>query len=318
MDWFFYIYVKKIDFQKPVTLVDFLLKYSMDVTQYNKLNGEGFSSLQKTILSEILESKNVFIAFDGLDEASTEWNLEYKGGLNMHEKNNPLLYLFGLMNGDLLPNAKKLFTSRQNHFLSIDANYRPSFVAEVLGLNTKSQESLCKQICPDHEDQVWKIIESNPNLSYSCYVPAKCVFITFSVWKSLEEDSSKRFHSLTQIFAQGFKYYFAKGFIKGKVKDEKYMDRIAKLAWNGFTKKISIFGKKDLDNVGIDIRTFTDILSAFTTEENWGMEILDCDRKSNFSHLIWQEYFAACYLVYFSSVDEFCEWIPQFKSDRWE
>nr|CAB3264354.1 protein NLRC3-like [Phallusia mammillata] len=318
INWVFYISVKSIKFENSVSLVDFLLKFSLDVTQYNKLNGEGFSSLQETMLKEILDSKNVFIAFDGLDEASTEWNLEYKGGLNLHEKNNPLLYVFGLMNGDILPNAKKLFTSRQNHFFSIDENHRPQFVAEVLGLNTESQESLCKQICPDHKDQVWKIIESNPNLSYSCYVPAKCVFITFAVWKSLKEDSSERFHSITHIFACGFKYYFADGFVKGKVKDEKYMDKIAKLAWNGFEKKKSVFEKEDLDNVGIDIETFVNILSAFVTEENWGMTILDCDRKSNFSHLIWQEYFAACYLVYFSSVDEFYELIPQFESHRWE
>nr|CAB3264371.1 NACHT, LRR and PYD domains-containing protein 3-like [Phallusia mammillata] len=72
MNWVFYISVKNIDFQKYVTLVDFLLKYSLQNTSYNKLHGEGFSSLQEAILSKILESKNVFIAFDGLDEASTE------------------------------------------------------------------------------------------------------------------------------------------------------------------------------------------------------------------------------------------------------
>lgn len=319
IEWCFYISVKNIGFKSSVTFIDFLLKHSLDANTYNSLLCDGLS--ETDILHLLLQSKSVFICMDGLDEASTEWTADYKQGLNLKNSNHPLHYIYGLLMGDILPNAKKLFTSRQNHYFSISEKYRPLFVAEVMGLSTKSQEELCKQICVNKSAEVWAVIKSNANISYSCYVPAKCIFIVFVIWKSLSEGGDGRFHSLTHVFANGFKYYFKQNYVRGNEKQEenrKYLNKIAKLAWNGFKQTKIVFSEKDLNDAEINPEKLSGILSTFVTEENWKMTILACEKKSNFSHLIWQEYFAACYLVYLASTYEFNDLIPKLETNRWE
>nr|CAB3264372.1 NACHT, LRR and PYD domains-containing protein 3-like [Phallusia mammillata] len=140
----FYISSRDLNFEnkKKYNVLKFLLA-STNCDYTHNLERDKF------ILKKVEESRDTLIVIDGLDEAKHKGNFsEYPSAVKLFdEKESAYNILMNLLNGRLLPNAKKLIASRPFAFQHFHPECNPLFMAHVLGLRPESQILLCKEVC---------------------------------------------------------------------------------------------------------------------------------------------------------------------------
>jgi len=98
------------------------------------------------------------------------------------------------------------------------------------------------------------------------------------------------------------------------------MDRLSKLAWNGFCQKQIVFEENDFKQVELDEITVRSFLHTSLVDTLGGiaLAIMDRDKTIYFSRLIWQEFFVAVYLMLVDTVDNFKQVHQRLFDDQWE
>ena len=98
---------------------------------------------------------------------------------------------------------------------------------------------------------------------------------------------------------------------------ESDVEKLARLAWNGFAAKKIIFSEDDLKDVDMDEKTIRSFLKT-NVGSSLKVTIFEGDKKTFFSHLVWQEAFVAIYFIFFASLDEFESRMSSFNTPRYE
>lgn len=283
-----FIKLRKIDFDIKTNVVDFLITFAGFEDYFgdiDPLNYDDFKSLNK--------SPHVSIIFDGIDEANTSEMKEDPPLWNPKTPACPSIIIRNIMQGNIFPKAKKMWTSRQRQAYELHEKVRPHTIVQILGLDQNAQNDLGEQLCTEEGwPQVKKYLEDHPDLQAICYVPVICIIAVTSIHASivLKEDDVE-LHTMTDVLAYALDIYSRSDHLRGRQQE---ISKIPKLAWDAFVQDKIIFSEKDFRSADIDAKSFEAFLVTVVDKNtNFRMKLVEGDKKSSFSHLIWQEMFTA-------------------------
>ena len=259
-----------------------------------------------------LNSPDTEIIIDGLDELDDLLGMFVTGQkvTDMHHKTTIPNLFFNLKNGNLLPRARFLLSTRLNSKINLR-----DFDRVVLGLGfTNDSIKKCIDIlCKHDQSKIEQILDhlEKTNLKVHCYVPLICVLITMVLLKDIENNTLDKnessLNTFTHLYIRVIKQLLwkAKGgeiFREYKPRQEHLqgMKRLAALGADGLLAEHRkfIFDKEDLEAHQITYLDFSIGLLEVTSEsetilnQRHGRRIF-----SSFLHPSLQEFMTAVYLV---------------------
>ena len=223
------------------------------------------------VLKLLSESESVCILLDGFNEAGIE--ITYlkenpKIQFDSYGKNSPEHFILGLLNGGILPNAKKLITSRPDQMVNLPDDYKPKFIVKIFEISEEDIKQICHDMygSNDYASRVLFQIESQPDLLSYCHVPINCVLTVNCIYFCLKSKmQSFILKSITGVFVLTFLCFSETKHIrrnpkKFDIKKLSDLEKISQLACNGIKNQKLYFDEEDLKNVGLndtDISSFT-------------------------------------------------------------
>ena len=308
-----YLSCRDLDWTKEMNFLQFLTNNSDFV---NRIASEHI----KPLLTKLAACETLFIICDGLDESIWKQNSQEYPPQNcsIHQNKTTEIFLTHLLDGALLPKAKKLFTSRPQQIPRMHESYRPAFVVNVLGLDEEHQVKICEDICEKEEHRSNRVLDhlkNHPKLKNFCVVPAHCILVMDYLNESFEDEDSYHLEldSLTTIFLATV-IRFIKIFYK---KDENFKtENLARFAYFTFAHDLIVFQQNHLKQYQIS----EDLISTFLNTVLRKIRMLGGNVKANlyFSHLLFHEFFAAIWIIFFMDDHEFKQKISSFQEDRYE
>lgn len=303
----FCIFLRNVNFSKHMNLFEFLMSSTFPEWKH---------SLESDLhwLEKIYSDRNVLIVLDGFDEVSADGSESKIHSVNLYDKAHPLHLLRNLISGNLLPYARIIITSRPNRLLQLHPDYKPKFVVQILGLEQSGQDKLGQEICGDKYDEIKDFFHKNPDISSYCCVP---IYFLLTLDYLLENwNADVKSLRITQLLSSACETYLCTGHFRS---DESGLEKLAELAFEGIRNGKVVFAYDDLKKAKLDEQTADSFLKVSVTKRaNIHLKILDRHILTCFSHLIWQEFFAAVYLMMIASDIEFDRAMKHFFDDRWE
>ena len=294
IEFLFYVSLKKVNYKEKMSVLQFLLTNLDSCWEHD-------SASDKEILKRLQKNEKVMIIFDGLDEATIKLEKQCSSA-KIHVETTPEIILKNILNGNILPKAKKLITSRPRQMLELHEHYRPHCIVDLLGINLEAQRQISKDICGDDSEKVLDELFNHPELLALSYVPIMCIFTVY--WleqKQLHPDETIRFPSITNIILNMLETFAKHGIAKC---EEFELEKLSKLAWEGIRRRKYEFSENEIKNSELKKESFNTLLTT-VTKANTQLRLLNIEKITYFSHLILQEFFSAAYLVLFLSFDEF-------------
>ena len=310
----FLIFVRGIRFTHKQNLLQFLLS-----SVY--ADRPSYPGSDDAIVQRIVDDENVIILIDGLDEAAVD-NI-YLKACDVHPCNvaYPLHFLLNLVGGKLLPRAKVVVSSRPDQLYRLHPSHRPEFIVQILGLNEDGRDDIGTQLCPQRYEEVKQMLLQNPDVLDYCYVPTQFIL---TVDYLLQHDSEKEFISLSKVFAHACNAY-ARSASSDQLRERDLsrmgleLDKLGMLAWNGCSNRHVTFKTENFEEVGLSRESIESFLNTSVLENvDLKCRILASDKRSYFSHLLWQEFFAALYLMMVMNMQDFETFAKRLRQDHWQ
>ena len=285
-----------------------------------KMSPTDFNALYEYI--SLMPSKVVLI-FDGLDEVKhSDVLFAEEEVVYGHNESAHILVIFKqLVNGDLLPGATVLATSRP----TADNTYgRMHFdrVVEILGFHEEQIYDYVKKFCSENVQkrvEIWNQIIMSPELLSLCYVPVNSYIVCLTLEESIRvKDQMKIPKTITELYKRALKILLYRHHLSFKDKEipkdylitklpeelQNDLNKLKKIARDGMIKDKLTFESRTND----------------TSDKSIG-ELSDCglfdkpdDEEQNifcFLHLTIQEFLTALDVVDdITKIDEFlCKYI---------
>jgi len=308
-DYIFFIQFKDVDFRQRLSFIQLGLASAEGSWDY-------ISRVDRAILEKLNKGEKVAVVMDGLDEANTT-AFSQAGPLSpLRGTETPDVFIKHLLSGKLLPKAKKVLTSRPRQFFELATEYRPSFVVLILGLDGSGRSEIIRQLCRAQSSHTFltNFLGSNNDIASLCAVPALCILISFVMDRDFIETGSGEVLSLTDVFVKVLKYFVGSGHVKGREGD---LGKLAAFAWSCLLYGKVVFTESDLRQSGMEQKAMQDFLVTFLSE-NQCIRILEGDKKTSFSHLTWQELFAAIHCVFFMPPSQFAGIASRLAESKFE
>ena len=252
------------------------------------------------VLTQLHNSEHVIIIMDGFDEANIDFTRNHQK-VSIHDETTARNFIINILDGTILPNAKKLIFSRPRQMLESPDKYRPLFLVNILGLDEKSQMRICHDICGENKDQVYNYIKNHPDILSFSYIPINCILSCFAVNEVMSRNSRNIPQSITGILT-----YVLGSFVNSENHRGEFEPRnIAELAWQGFKNEKITFQKNDLVNSKLSDNDVDNLFVFVANERKLKMFGGNPQVLSYFSHLILQEYFVAVGLLFYTPFDSF-------------
>ena len=292
----FFIRLRDMKSDKKLHLINFLTSGTLD-----------FDSAKSEVILKYLAEKKVIIVLDGLDEANINDKNKQPESTKLYEKMEVLLT--NIIRGNILPQSRKIITSRPRQLARLPEDYHSYFAVNILGLNDEGQKQICTDICQNksQSDKILGFINERPDLKSYCYVPINAI-LAMSCFNTIDSKEWDTLDSLTIILATTLNRWFLQ-----KLKGNFQYNEIACLAYDFFVKDQYSFTASDLNNYKINYSN----TSTFLTNKI-RFELLNCDEVSYFAHLMWQEFFVALYLRLHWSKKLFKKIASKLDTDKFE
>ncbi|CAK8688552.1 unnamed protein product [Clavelina lepadiformis] len=318
--YIFYIPVRNMDFKTETFFLPLLL--SSASCEYSSLIKE--EQIRDKVLDKLDKNPNVVIILDGLDEADI--NLDSQpSNISKYAKSTAEYFIKNILQGKLLPNAKKYVTSRPRQFYDLHNDCRPRFKANILGLSKESQRKLCREICGESYSDVLTYLQNHPDIFAYCYVPVNCQLVCFCIHQFLRNGNDQLSHcTMSKIMTSAFSLFLDSSHFRENLNSEemqKELKKIPALAWYGFVNKMLLFKKGDLKKNGIDNNKALDcFLHSFVAgkRSNLRFKVIEGKKVFFFSHMIWQEFLSAMHLILFMPLEDFQQHLHEFGSSWWQ
>ena len=315
-EFVFFLHFRDLNYKKEMNLLQFLTN---DSTFSNNLSEKD----RKQLLTKLEENDNVCIILDGFDESVVSGKSKpIEGKCSVFDSVKAEITIKHLLNGDLLPKAKKLFTSRPLQLFQLHKTYRPRFIVSVLGLNETSQRQVCEDVSENNDicAEVFKFVSDRPDIQSFCYIPVHCILVMYCVSVNfVAEDSSslERLDSLSSILVATLALFAENtNHLRGK---ELRTKKLSLLAFRTFLLNQLVFEQKDLDRFEIgEDEASTFLTTRLGKKANLKLMKGKAHLKSYFSHLLLQEFFAALYFILFMDLDEFERTLSELKDSKFE
>ena len=315
-EFVFYLHFRNLNYKKEMNLLQFLTN---DSTFSNNLAKKD----RKQLLTKLEENENICIILDGFDESKILSKTEpIQGSCSVFDSMTSETTIKHLFNGDLLPKAKKLFTSRPRQLFQLHKTYRPHFIVSVRGLNKTSQKQICEDVCVSDNvcTKVLKFVNNRPDFSHMCNVPVHCILLMYCIsvnFNAVNVSSLEKLDSLSNILVAALALFAENtDHLRGK---ELRTKKLSLLAFRTFLLNQLVFEQKDLDKFGIGEDEASTFLTArLGKKANLKLMKGKAHVKSYFSHLLLHEFFAALYVILFMDLDEFEQTLPKLKDTDFE
>ena len=312
--YLFHIKFRDINFEKEISVLEFLVGQMVSGWKFQQEEDDA-------LLKLINESSSVHIFADGLDEGDDKLfstPLVPASQMGLYDLAAPDVIIKNLLAGRILPKAMKLVTSRPNAFLNLHPDCKPKFNVRILGLSPASQEKLVWLLCNKNDAEYSKVkkkFDENPGLLSFCYNPLQCK-ITVKILKLMEHTENVSTVTSTMVFVETLlrilkrKEHLLKELLHT-------VKTLTELAVNAMKDGKFIFQKKDLTDLKHE--TLNQFFMAKTASFCLsGENILEGDKRFYFVHLLWQELFAAMWLMFFSNKKQFEELLKVLSENRWK
>ena len=293
IDFLFYVSLKKVNYDKEINVLQFLLTNLDSSWEHN-------SASDKEILKHLEDNEKVMIIFDGLDEATIELKQQCPN-VKLYDVATPEILLKNILNGSILHKAKKLITSRPRQMLELNQQYRPHFMVDVLGINLEAQRQICEDICGADNQKVYDELINHPELLAQCYVPIICIFTVYYLYqRSIDPNQTVGFASVTNVILNILETFARHGI--SRIEFE--LGKLSQLAWEGLCSKKYEFSEYEIEHSGLKKESLNTVLTT-QAKANTRLCLLHVEKVTYFSHLILQEFFSAVWLILFVSFDDF-------------
>ncbi|CAK8688543.1 unnamed protein product [Clavelina lepadiformis] len=318
--YIFYIPVRNMDFKTETFFLPLLL--SSASCEYSSHIKE--EQIRDKVLDKLDNNPNVVIILDGLDEADINF-VSQPSNISKYAKSTAEYFIKNILQGKLLPNAKKYVTSRPRQFYDLHNDCRPRFKANILGLSKESQRKLCREICGESYSDVLTYLQNHPDIFAYCYVPVNCQLVCFCIHQFLSNGNDQLSHcTMSKIMTSAFSLFLDSSHFRENLNSEemqKELKKIPALAWYGFVNKMLLFKKGDLKKNGIDNNKAMDcFLHSFVAgkRSNLRFKVIEGKKVFFFSHMIWQEFLSAMHLILFMPLEDFQRHLHEFGSSWWQ
>ena len=304
----FYIPLKGVDFLKRVNVLRFL------VTPL--LPDWAFEDKQDERLTRMLnESSDVYIFIDGLDEMDGELLKKCPRIMSLCDSCIPAVIMKNLFNGSILPNAKKLVSSRPAAFLHLHHECKPKFNVRILGFSQEAQRDFCSKVCENgnHCDRVMEALDLNHDLSAISYVP----FFLKLIVRYLKQRTStfSQTTTLTDLFTETLARYVRSPHRRSETESLK---KLIELAMTGLKEDRFTFRCDEIPGNSEYTKDFFQAEVQAVSSPHLREDILEGDKSFSFIHTLWQEYFAALQLMFFENSKTILSSLDEFEEERWD
>ena len=300
----FFLKLRDCSYDEKTDLLTFLTSNSIPL-QFGDIENR-----RRLVLDELDKNNDVVIILDGFDEATIK---NIKKNSNQYRCELPEVFIRGLLRGNILPNSKKLITSRPKQFYDLSSEFRPNFVVSLTGIDREAQRQLCQYICEAKSDEVFQSVCDQPDLISYCFVPVLCTLLMhcmkilqFTPGCNIPKTISNVFVWVLSLFLNGTSHCSSKETdVEGIPKD--YLKHLGKLAWELFRENKYYFELKRLETVGFrksERLGFVDTTLVFTGKQAF-MLGGSPKKMMYFTHLLWEELLVAMYFLFFTSPKEF-------------
>ena len=312
--YLFHVKFRHMDFNKEMSVLEFLVKPLV-------ANWKFEHEKDQELLALINDSCEVYIIADGLDEGDDKLfssPLDFDSEMGLYDNATPDVIIKNLLAGRIFPKAKKVVTSRPDAFLNLHADFKPTFNVRVLGLSQESQETLsfllCNKSVAEHS-KVKEKLDANPDLRSFCYNPLQCnITVQVLMWMEFSENVTKI--TSTLIFVENLLHILKRN---KNLRTEllQTVKELAELAVSGMKEDKFVFEKSDLTNLRHEtLKQF--FLAKTTSIQLPGESILEGDKRFFFTHLLWQEFFAAMWVMFLANKKQFRELLKVLSGSRWK
>ena len=317
-DYIFYVRLRDFENQNEIKLVDFLFK---NITS----DGVKIIDCSESFLNHLPDSDSVVIILDGFDEIDLS---QLKGcsklDFDMYGKNSPLKFILELLSGKVLPNAKKIITSRPRQLLDLSPDLKPLFIVSIVGIDNQGQKQICKTICKEQTQAVWDYLQNQPELKSYCHVPIMAILIFHSIYQIFQKSNQHIPTSITQVLAYILCLFFCTDHVHKNDttktdhtlnRDQtefklKALSKLSMLAYEGIVQKKNYLSEEDFQTAGLNENDISTIFITFHADDTSNpLALIQTKTKklSYFSHLIWQEFFAAIHMIFNLKPENFAE-----------
>ncbi|XP_078488529.1 NACHT, LRR and PYD domains-containing protein 3-like [Ciona intestinalis] len=305
----FYIRFRDIDFDCKKNIVQFLVTFGGCSWKKHTEESDG------VIWEAIHDNPDVVLVLDGLDEAATTALTKPAPKCNPLEPTRVAVLTGNILNRNLLPRCRMAITSRPRQVHELDTSNKPRTEFKVIGLEASAKRDLGEQICGADWPLVEAYLEQHPDVYAMCYVPVMCIVTMHCIKSQIRSNDDFKLDNVTSVLVFALDKYARSEHIRTSCD----LSKLCLFAWNGFSKQKIMFTEKDFQDADISkeaneayLTTSIDISTDLKTK------LMDGDKISCFSHLIWQELLAAIHIMYFMSFDTFQEKLRFLLDSRWE
>uniref|UniRef100_A0A3B4YMD1 NACHT, LRR and PYD domains-containing protein 3-like n=1 Tax=Seriola lalandi dorsalis TaxID=1841481 RepID=A0A3B4YMD1_SERLL len=246
------------------------------------------------------EFKLLFI-LDGLDESRLQLdcstNEKQVGDFDVMRSMSLDVLMTNLIKGNLLPSARLWITTRPAAANQIHSDF-VDVVTEVRGFTDPQKEEYFRKRFGDEEQasSIISHIKTSRSLHIMCHIPVFC-WITATVLEEVMKtrEGGELPKTLTEMYTL-FLVFHIDQTTKKYGKKMKYIESLAKLAFQQLEEGKIIFYEDDLKESGIDVSGASKYSGVFTEifKEERGRK--DEDKIFSFVHLSVQEHLAAVYV----------------------
>ena len=300
--------------QQPWFGAEFIISVSIrDLTYSKEMNFLKFCLPKSTapwinhkdirdhVLESLAQSSKVLLIMDDFDEANLDFATK-SNTISLLDDATAEDFIGGILSGDILPNAKKVITSRPRQMYALREDLRPRFVVTVVGLDEEAQKNICRDICKGNEKFVLDFIRDHPNISSYCFVPVNCILTMFCIDKFA---SPHKCHGALPPESSTGVMIVVLSLFAGRMKERKdlklnlnFLKSVAGLAEKGFSENKYYFTEEDLEAVGLkQTNEMTTFLTTILREDKYNFLNFSQRQYSYFTHSLWQELFVAIYYI---------------------
>nr|XP_043905973.1 NACHT, LRR and PYD domains-containing protein 12-like isoform X2 [Solea senegalensis] len=262
-----------------------------------------FAQLQRSGNTNYDKSKfKLLFVLDGLDEnrLQLDFTAKEKTVIDVTKSTKIEGLLVNLIRGTLLPSSRLWITTRPAAANQISMEF-VDMVSEVRGFTDQQKEDyFTKRFSHDeHARRVISHIKASQSLHIMCHIPVFC-WITATVLEDVLKSSGEVElpKTLTGMYTEFLAFQMRQTKEKyGTKKTIRYIQSLAKLAFNQLEKGNIIFYEQDLKESGIDLSeasVYSGVFTQIFRREGWKKK--DKSRMFSFIHLSIQEFLAAFYV----------------------
>ena len=313
-DLIFFLRFRDVDYQAKTDLLEFFAPYVTFISNKND---------RIEILEKIKNTKNIFIIMDGMDEANIDPKMKNAPTYYIDKDFPAEVYIQNLFEGNILPQSKKIVTSRPHRIIQLPEDFQPKLIYSIQGLDKSAINQICLNICSENHAIVEKIVgylENHLDLQSLCYIPVICIMVAESLYKIHAREYrdlnsydanvllENNVDTITTIFVLFLQKWLTLKF--ERTESSFQLKEISELALKSFNKNQYYFQDVHLRKAKIDYQNTTTFFNTIFRGSD--------STQMHFVHLTWHEFLASVKMRLFSKIEDFNSYIKDLNSFKYE